>query len=104
MKGVGRAHTMSYNYTNPSAGWHVESPLPQPRAHMNMVQLPDGSAIGVGGNSTALYDVGQTQTLAYDPATDTWKNMAVQSSVVRYWTWTHGAIDGTPLLFVTNNM
>ena len=76
---VGQSHTMSFDYANPSAGWKFGNPLPQPRGHMNVVQPPDGSAIGIGGNSTGPYDVGQRQTLGYDPDTDTWTEMAIQS-------------------------
>ena len=46
---------------------------------MNLVQVPDGSAFAIGGNSSGLYNVGQPQTMAYDPNADTWTNMAVQS-------------------------
>jgi hypothetical protein len=71
--------TERFDYNNPKAGWMFASPLPTPRAHMNIVQVPDGSAFGVGGNSHALYADGQYQTLAYDPATDTRTGMAVET-------------------------
>ncbi len=71
--------TELFNYANPSAGWKYGNPMLTPRSHMNLVQVPDGSAFGIGGNSSGLYDVGQPQTMAYNPANDTWTNMAVQS-------------------------
>jgi len=71
--------TELFDYSNPGAGWKYGNPMPTPRAHMNLVQVPDGTAFGIGGNSSGLYGVGQPQTLAYNPGTDTWSNMAVQS-------------------------
>jgi hypothetical protein len=73
------ASTEKYDYSNPAGGWSYGNPMPTQRAHMNVVQVPDGSAYGIGGNSSGLYNVGQYQTMKYDPATDTWTNMAVQS-------------------------
>jgi hypothetical protein len=77
--GATTASTEQYDYSNPAAGWSFGPPMLTARAHMNVVQLPDGSAIAVGGNSSGLYDAGQPQTMAYDPSTDTWTNMAVQT-------------------------
>jgi len=71
--------TEKFDYSNPAAGWSYGSPMPTQRAHMNVVQVPDGSAYGIGGNSSGLYNVGQYQTMKYDPVNDTWTNMAVQS-------------------------
>jgi hypothetical protein len=72
-------NTEKYDYANPAGGWTYGHSLPTPRAHMNVVQVPDGSAYGIGGNSTGLYDAGQFQTLKYDPTTDTWTGMAIQT-------------------------
>jgi hypothetical protein len=71
--------TEHFDYANSSAGWRLGNPMPTPRAHMNVVVVPDGSAFGIGGNSKALYEVGQFQTMFYNPADDTWTDMAVQS-------------------------
>jgi hypothetical protein len=79
VKGIGQRRTFSFDYANPTQGWSAGTSLPTARAHMNVVQVPDGSAFGIGGNSTDLYADGQRQTMAYDPATDTWTNMAVQT-------------------------
>lgn len=78
-KGAAVASTEKFDYSNPTAGWSFASPMPTARAHVNMVQVPDGSAFGIGGNSANLYNAGQTQTMWYDPSTDSWSNMAVQS-------------------------
>jgi hypothetical protein len=77
--GAATAKTEQYDYGNQAAGWSFGPPMPTARAHMNVVQLPDGSAIAVGGNSSTLYGAGQPQTMAYDPSTDTWTDMAVQT-------------------------
>jgi hypothetical protein len=77
--GTAFSSTEKYDYSNPAAGWSYGNPMPTSRAHMNVVQVPDGSAYGIGGNSADLYNVGQYQTMKYDPANDTWTNMAVQS-------------------------
>ncbi|HET7432713.1 MAG TPA: galactose oxidase early set domain-containing protein [Nocardioides sp.] len=79
LKSAAQTSTEVFDYSNPSAGWHYGTPMPTPRAHMNIVQVPDGSAFGIGGNASGLYDVGEYQTLHFDPATQTWSNMAVQS-------------------------
>lgn len=76
--GTAVASTQKYDYSKPAAGWSLGHPMPTPRAHMNVVQVPDGSAYGIGGNSSGLFDVGQFQTMRYDPANDTWTDMAVQ--------------------------
>lgn len=77
--GKAQAVTQKYDYADAAAGWSYGTPMPTPRAHMNLVLAPDGTAFGIGGNSSGLYDQGQTQTMRYDPATDTWTNLAVQS-------------------------
>ena len=76
--GTALAATEIFNYANPQAGWHRGHPLPQPRAHMNLVQVPNGSAYGIGGNRTGLYGGGTRQTLHYNPATDRWRGMALE--------------------------
>lgn len=79
LKGVAQTSTEVFDYSNPSAGWHFGAPMPTPRAHMNIIQTPDGSEYGIGGNNANLYDGGEFQTLHFDPATQTWSNLAVQS-------------------------
>jgi hypothetical protein len=77
--GTAVTSTEKYDYANPAAGWKYGNPMPTQRAHMNVVQVPDGSAYGIGGNSSGLYNVGQYQTMRYDPINDTWTDMAVQT-------------------------
>ena len=70
--------TAKYNYAKPGADWTSGHAMPTARAHMNVVQVPNGSAYGIGGNTTGLSDGGQFQTMKYSPGSDTWTNMAVQ--------------------------
>jgi hypothetical protein len=79
VSGAGLTAAQKFDYANPSAGWTPARPLPNARAHLNLVQVPDGSAFAIGGNSSGLFNGGQPQTLAYDPKVDTWTEMAVQS-------------------------
>jgi hypothetical protein len=76
---TGQTETQTFDFANPSAGWTVQQPLPNPRAHLNVVEVPDGTAFAIGGNSSDLYDGGQQQTLLYNPTAGTWTPMAVQS-------------------------
>ncbi|HEY3834437.1 MAG TPA: galactose oxidase-like domain-containing protein [Acidimicrobiia bacterium] len=54
------------------------TPMPQARTDMNSVLLPDGTILVVGGNGANEFDDAYTQSLLYDPATDTWTPMASQ--------------------------
>ena len=70
------ATTESFDGANPGAGWRAMAPLPQPRSHMNLVYLPDGSMLGVGG---ANVDGKQAQSLLYDPVANTWTGLVSQT-------------------------
>lgn len=70
--------TESFDEATPLAGWTLLAPLPQPRAHMSPVLLPDGSVLGVGGNSNGLFAAPQFAALRYDPQTNTWTTLAAQ--------------------------
>lgn len=65
----------SFDASNPAAGWALRAALPGPRVQMNLVILPDGRVLAVGGTDGS---VGQRQSLLYDPAGDTWAPMASQ--------------------------
>ncbi len=73
------ASTETFDAANPTSGWRPAAPMPTTRAHMNLVQVPDGSAYGIGGNSYDLYAQGQKSTLHYDPASNAWATMALQT-------------------------
>lgn len=70
------ATTESFDAANPAAGWRAQAPLPQPRSHMNLVYLPDGSMLGVGGTNA---DGKQAQSLLYDPTANTWTGLVSQT-------------------------
>ena len=71
--------TERYDYADPAAGWSYGNPLPTRRSHMNVVQVPDGSAYGIGGNGIKLFEEPRAQALGYNVANDTWTNLAVQT-------------------------
>jgi hypothetical protein len=74
---------------NPLSGWRDYPKWVQPRRNANMVILPDGTLLTVGGNqSLSNYDVALLQTELYSrPATDTtgvWKAVAPHSIQAAY--------------------
>ncbi|MFN8077514.1 MAG: galactose oxidase-like domain-containing protein [Kineosporiaceae bacterium] len=64
---------------SPAKGWRKAAPMPNPRTHMGLVHLPDGTLLGVGGNSDDRFGEPQKGALRYDPATDTWTKLASQA-------------------------
>ncbi|MGH3473293.1 MAG: galactose oxidase-like domain-containing protein, partial [Aeromicrobium sp.] len=59
-----------------SPTWVRKNPLPEDRQHMNVVILPDGQLLGIGGDNEA----GPTKmSLMYDQDTDVWRPLAEQS-------------------------
>ena len=77
--GTVTANAETFDTANPNAGWQYAAPLPQPRTNMNLVILPDGKLLGVGGASVGQSLQPQFQSLMYDPATDVWTPVATQS-------------------------
>jgi hypothetical protein len=77
--GTVTANTEIFDGSNPSAGWQPGPPLPEPRTNMNLVILPDGTLLGVGGASVGQYLQPQFQSLLYDPATQVWSPVASQT-------------------------
>lgn len=68
-----QATTETYDTTAP--GWRSQASLPEARSHMNLVILPDGTMLGVGGtNGTTA----TRQSTLYDPAANTWTALATQ--------------------------
>jgi Domain of unknown function (DUF1929) len=68
-----------FDEENATAGWAPAASMPQPRTHMNIVYLPDGTILGVGGNSFDRFGSPQYTALLYTPATDTWTSLAPQT-------------------------
>jgi hypothetical protein len=77
--GHARASTLTFDYARRAQGWRRSTPMPSRRAHMNVVQVPDGSAYAIGGNSEGLRGTPQRRTMHYDPATRRWRNLAAQA-------------------------
>ncbi len=53
--------------------------MPEARANMNSVQLPDGKILVVGGNGQGNFNVAYYQTLLFDPANNSWTPLASQT-------------------------
>jgi len=71
------AQVMDFSAANPT--WQSVASMPQGRHDMNLVILPDGTLLGVGGNTKGKDEQPQYGTLLYDPAMNTWRNMASQT-------------------------
>lgn len=69
----------SLDATASPAAWTRLPSLPQSRAHMSPVLLPDGSVLGVGGNSQGLFLQPQTSTLRWVPGSGSWDTLASQT-------------------------
>lgn len=76
---VAQAATQEYDYTMRPGGWSRGPSMPTPRAHLNVVEGPNGSLFAIGGNSSHKRLEGQRQTMRFDPVTRRWTNMAVQA-------------------------
>jgi hypothetical protein len=73
---TGLSSVQRYNYA--TNAWSRTADMPTARANMNVVQVPDGTAFGVGGNSSGQSDAPQHATMSYDPRTDQWTTLASQ--------------------------
>ena len=78
-RGETTATTEVFDDDNPTAGWKPAASMPNPRTHMNIAYLPDGTILGVGGNSFDRFGTPQYTALRYDPATDAWTTLAAQA-------------------------
>ena len=74
---TGLRAVLRYNYA--TNVWTRKVDMPTARAHMNVVQVPDGTAIGIGGNSSGNSASPQYAAMSYDPKTDTWTELASQA-------------------------
>jgi hypothetical protein len=64
---------------NLGAGWSLRKPLPEARRNANSVLTADGAIITIGGNGLNEYEDPRHDALRYDPATDTWAELASQA-------------------------
>jgi hypothetical protein len=72
-----RTVSIDMNLANPS--WREGAPMAFPRSYHNLVLLPDGTVLVVGGGRTQDgYNVSQAvhEAELWDPATQTWSTMA----------------------------
>ncbi|MDQ4007187.1 MAG: DUF1929 domain-containing protein [Actinomycetota bacterium] len=74
-----RQSVQRFDHAHPGEGWRLGPALPNPRAHMNVVQVPDGSAYGIGGNSLGRREVPRRATLHFNPETNRWRILAAQA-------------------------
>jgi hypothetical protein len=77
--GTVTANTEIFDGSNPTAGWKQGPSMPEPRTNMNLVILPDGTLLGVGGASLGQYMQPQFQSLLFDPTANTWTPVATQT-------------------------
>ena len=65
--------------------WRMSGSMHEPRKNLNVVLLPDGSVLAVGGNQgSGLYDVPVLGAEMFDPTTGTWRQMAAQAAPRAY--------------------
>lgn len=64
--------------------WTFVNPMHMPRYHANLVILADGTFLEVGGAQTSRYGTPVQVPELYDPATDTWTEMATQTNPRTY--------------------
>ncbi len=70
--------------TNLGAGWSFRASLPQTRRNANSVLTPDGAIITIGGNGANDFDSPRFEALRYDPAANTWTELAAQAEPRAY--------------------
>jgi hypothetical protein len=76
---VAQRTSQTFDLAHRAAGWRLGPSMPTARSHMNLVQVPDGSAYGIGGNGADLRERPWFRTMHYNPDTGRWKNLAVQT-------------------------
>ena len=64
--------------------WRPTGSLTHRRKHANGVLLPDGSVLAVGGGERGLYRDPQLVPELFDPVTETWTEMAIQTAPRMY--------------------
>ena len=69
------SHSSIESFDARSPGWRPGASLPQGRSHMNLVILPDGTMLGIGGTDG---EVATKRTMSYDPVGGTWTALASQ--------------------------
>lgn len=72
------------NFEREKPAWHYTGSLRHPRLMHNLVLLPDGKALAVGGGKTPRYEDPVRATEMYDPRTGAWSVMARQHASRMY--------------------
>jgi hypothetical protein len=71
--------------SQPSPQWRFVAPMKRARSEFNLVQLPDGTVLGVGGGKVGgFYRQPVKEAELYDPTTDGWTLMAAQRAQRTY--------------------
>jgi hypothetical protein len=65
----------------PKLGWQPRASLPEPRIFTNVVILPDGTLLAVGGENAGI---GTLNAALYDPTADSWRSLAAQAEIRSY--------------------
>jgi hypothetical protein len=90
--------TQVFDAATPDVGWQRRAPMPQPRVFTNVVILPDGTLLAIGGTSDRRQGGGaghtdhtgaggdgpQRQALLYDPLADMWRGLSSQTEARSY--------------------
>ena len=79
ISGDQQASTEVIDEENLGAGWSNRAPLPVHRRNANSVLTPDGALITIGGNGTDNFDAPRFEALRYNPAANTWTELAPQA-------------------------
>ncbi len=79
ISGDQQASTEVIDEENLGAGWSNRAPLPVHRRNANSVLTPDGALITIGGNGTNNFDAPRFEALRYNPAANTWTELAPQA-------------------------
>lgn len=64
--------------------WSATGPMQIARMHQNLVLLPDGTVLAVGGGQKGSFGLPVRTAELFDPATGTWRTMATQTAPRSY--------------------
>jgi hypothetical protein len=71
------ATTELIDFGDAQPAWRASSPMAEPRRNLNVVPLPDGTVLAIGGNRDAdLFSSPVFTPERFDPETETWTTMA----------------------------
>jgi len=82
--GVVTASTEILDLTAAKPAWHTVGPMHTARMHQNLVLLPNGTVLAVGGGQVGHFGSPVKTAEIFDPATGTWTEMAAQAGQRTY--------------------